>query len=202
MELSLKRSPRLVAAAACFLLGAAVLALGLLPDLGLGRPAAPALVDDLGGFAELEAPTPAAPSELIVYITGAVARPDVYRLPIGARVKDAVIAAGGLRPEAAADQVNLAAPLSDAGHVHIPALSEAPALSDALAAAGPALLDLNQASVVALQDLPGIGQVLAERIIARRDEQGPFKQVEDLRTVSGIGDKLYAQIAPLVTVGP
>jgi competence protein ComEA len=201
MELSLGRSPQLVAAAACFLLGSAVLALGLWP--GLGRPTAPpSIVDDFDGFAELAEPAPAAPIELIVYVTGAVPRPDVYRLPAGARVKDAVLAAGGLRSDAAAEQVNLAAPLNDAGHVHIPALSEAPPLGEAPTSGGPALLDLNRASASALEDLPGVGQVLAERIIARRDEQGPFKQIEDLRTVTGIGDKLYAQLAPLVTVGP
>jgi len=61
---------------------------------------------------------------------------------------------------------------------------------------------LNRASVAELEELPGIGPTLAGRIVARREEQGPFRAVEELREVTGIGEKLFAQIAPLVTVGP
>ena len=77
----------------------------------------------------------------------------------------------------------------------------APAAPDAAGrSAGP--LDLNRATVADLDQLPGIGQVLAERIVARRTEAGPYTAVEELREVTGIGAKLYSQIAPLVTVGP
>jgi competence protein ComEA len=203
------RRPRLLAAAACFALGAAVLLLGWLPNQE--APAAPPALLDLAPLAAAVAPAaeevPTAPAELVVYVTGAVARPDVYRLAPDARVKDVVMAAGGLLPEAAADQVNLAEPLSDAAHVHIPAFGEeattvarAPAAAPLSAATG--LLDLNTASAAELEDLPGIGATLAGRIIARRSEAGPFGAVEDLREVTGVGEKLYSQIAPLVTVGP
>jgi competence protein ComEA len=144
---------------------------------------------------------PTGPAELVVYITGGVRHPDVYRLPIGTRVKDAVLAAGGLRPDAAADQINLAAPLTDAGHVHIPLRSD-PAAPTNATTANQGLLNLNQASLSDLEELPGIGPAMAERIVARRTEEGPFRSVEDLRSVTGVGEKLYAQIAPLVTVGP
>lgn len=207
------RRPRLIAAACCFLLGAGVLAGGLVARLGPGAPAAadPAAADLGGdlGLAPLGADraTPAlAPgdglAELVVYVSGAVPRPDVYRLAPGARVKDAVVAAGGLRPDAAAELINLAEPLADAAHVHIPAASAAagsPAVARA-AQAEPELIDLNAAAEADLEELPGVGTTLAARIVARRAEVGPYGAVEELREVTGVGEKLYAQIAPLVTI--
>ncbi len=212
MELAaLWRSPRLLAATLCFVLGAVILVAGLAPRL-LPQPApAPAGADPLEGLDPLAAPAlpdaaSDAPADLVVYISGAVWRPDVYQLPAGARVNDAVMAAGGLRPEAARERVNLAEPLRDAQHVHIASVAEvaaeAPAAPGAPGAAAGGLLDLNRASAAELEELPGIGPTLAGRIVARREEQGPFRAVEELREVTGIGEKLFAQIAPLVTVGP
>jgi competence protein ComEA len=199
----LRRSPQLLAATACFLLGAVVLGLSLFPGRGQVQPTGMASIEEFDRLPEPAVPTIFAPIELIVYVSGAVERPDVYRLPANARVKDAVLAAGGLRPDAAADQINLAAPLSDASHINIPALSAvADHSAEPATASGPRLLNLNRATAADFENLPGIGPVLAERIISQRNEQGPFKQVEDLRNVSGVGDKLYAQIAPLVTVDP
>jgi competence protein ComEA len=198
------RSPRLLAAALCLLLGAAMLVAGLIPRLAGTLPPPPADA----ALADLAEPAPEwpdeAPPELVVYVTGAVRAPDVYRLPPGARVKDAVLAAGGLRHEAAVAQVNLAEPLSDAQHVHIPALGEGAENepgSGPVAGAEAGLLDLNRASTADLEELPGVGQTIAERIVARRDAEGPFGSVEELREVTGIGSKLYEQIAPLVTAG-
>ncbi|MGQ9925851.1 MAG: helix-hairpin-helix domain-containing protein [Chloroflexaceae bacterium] len=208
---TLWRSPRLLAATLCFLLGAVILAAGLAPRL-LPQPAlAPTGAEPLESLKPFETPAlpeaaSDAPADLVVYISGAVWYPDVYRLPAGARVNDVVTAAGGLRPEAAGEQVNLAEPLRDAQHVHIPSVTEvaagAPAVADAPGADGPRLLDLNRASAAELEELPGIGPILAGRIVARREEQGPFRAVEELREVTGIGEKLFAQIAPLVTVAP
>jgi competence protein ComEA len=228
------RSPRLVAAAACFLLGSAVLAASFIPRWATAA-AVPAAVagDPLGGLDEFgpepagsqdEAkPLPAAPEpqveaapELVVYVTGAVLAPDVYRLPAGARVKDAVVAAGGLSPDAASEQVNLAEPVSDAQHVHVPFFTDLASPAVAGAEDGPAepsqpgeggeggdgLIDLNRASAAELEELPGVGPTLAARILARREEQGPYGSVEELNEVTGVGAKLFAQIAPLVTVGP
>lgn len=202
------RSPRLCAAAACFLLGAVLLGASLLGRLSAPAAAPAALAgDELGGpFDDLGPAPEAAPEladsgELVVYVSGAVLAPDVYRLPAGARVKDAVAAAGGLGPDAAGEQVNLAEPLSDAQHVHVPARAAA-APQAAAAGPGEGLIDLNRASAAELEELPGVGATLAGRILARREERGPYREIGELREVSGVGEKLFAQIEPLVTVGP
>jgi competence protein ComEA len=220
------RRPRLLAAAACLATGLAVIALGpLYRNLPTSTSASAESLDDPFAAEVLAVPTaiPVAPTtsppppDVIVYISGAVAKPDVYRLPADARVKDAVLAAGGLLAEAAGETVNLAAPLSDAAHIHIPHVGElAPApvaelpgvttanpLLTAEAAPAPesgTRLDLNRATHADLEELPGIGKVLAERIIAYRTEHGAFGSVADLRSVSGIGAKLFAQLEPLVMV--
>lgn len=196
------RRPKLLAAVVCAALGVLVLAFGPLLRAEVPAPAAP--LDDLSTFEEASSgdmAAPESPADLIVYVSGAVARPDVYRLPAGARVKDAVLAAGGLLDSAVAEQVNLAAPLSDAEQIHIPRIDEAPVDGPAGAPAADGRLDLNLASAADLEELPGIGATLAGRIIARREEQGPFGSVEELREVTGVGEKLFAQIAPLLVVG-
>jgi competence protein ComEA len=217
------RSPRLVAAAACFALGAALLATSIVPRWASSAAVPAAVADDPLGDLDMFGPEPDEPlepapqaeaaPELVVYVTGAVLAPDVYRLPAGARVKDAVAAAGGLSPDAASEQVNLAEPVSDAQHVHVPFFAELAAPAAAAAGDDPAaaaeagrgddgLIDLNRAGAAELEELPGVGPTLAGRILARREEQGPYRSVEELQEVSGVGAKLFAQIAPLVTVGP
>lgn len=142
---------------------------------------------------------------VVVFISGAVVAPDVYSLPAGARVKDAVLAAGGLNGDADYIQINLAAPVADAQHIHIPSTAEAP-IPSSVAAPAPAvtaattLLDLNQAGVVDLVELPGIGQTIAERIVEYRTSNGPFATVEDLRNVKGVGPALFEKIREYVTV--
>lgn len=217
------QQPRLLAAALCVVAGIAVIALG--PLLRAVPTPMPVAAEPLDPFAAdlLVVPTPLPveptipppPPDLIVYVSGAVAQPDVYRLPAGARVKDVVVAAGGLLPDAAAEMVNLAAPVNDAAHIHIPKVGEiASPISPALStdpvpapntgspppAAAPGLLDLNRATQAELEELPGIGTVLAERIVAYRTEHGAFASVADLRSVTGIGAKLFAQLEPLVVV--
>jgi competence protein ComEA len=150
--------------------------------------------------------TPSRSSTVIVYISGAVGAPDVYELPLDARIKDLVLAAGGLTADADPEQINLAERLKDSTHVHVPRRGEAPA-ADAVAAdtadaaqSGP--LDINTASASDLDGLPGIGQSFADRIIEYRTTNGPFASVEDLQKVKGVGAALFAKIAPLVSVGP
>lgn len=183
------------------------------PDEGLEL-----LQDDVAQGAELAAPLAAVaspapeltptPAPIVVYITGAVLRPDVYTLPSNARVKDAVLAAGGLHPDAASEQINLAASIRDAEHIHIPRVGEAPAALPAgtaePGAAQPASngqININTANATELEDLPGIGQTLAERIVTYREANGPFATPDDLRKVPGIGAKLFEEISPLITVG-
>lgn len=205
--------PRLVAALVCVVLGVAMLIGGPALRGAMTPTDAPpagdldvALIDD--SFAEptvtLVTESPVS-TELIIYVSGAVVSPDVYRLPEGARVLDAVFAAGGFRDDAVGAEVNLAAPLSDAQHIHIPGADEPVTAAVAEAAAGSAvtggLIDLNQASAVDLEELPGIGKALAARIITYREQQGPFSSVEDLQNVTGIGEALFGKISPLVSVG-
>lgn len=221
------RQPRLLAAAICVALGLAVIIAGPLlradptsssmSNEPLADPFAAELLE-VPTTLPLEPTLPPPPPDVIVYVSGAVAQPDVYRLPAGARVKDAVLAAGGLLAEAAGEAVNLAAPVSDAAHIHIPTVGEAvntpaavtpqsSALPDPAATgnAAPAAtdsgrLDLNRATQADFEELPGIGKVLAERIVAYREYHGAFNSVADLRSVSGIGAKLFADLEPLVIV--
>jgi competence protein ComEA len=150
--------------------------------------------------------TPSLPSTVIVYISGAVGVPDVYELPSDARIKDLVLAAGGLTADADPERINLAERLKDSEHVHVPRQGESPdagaAVVDTASVGQGGLLDLNTASASDLDSLPGIGQSFADRIIEYRTANGPFTSVEDLQKVKGIGAALFAKIAPLVSVGP
>jgi competence protein ComEA len=149
---------------------------------------------------------PSLPSTVIVYISGAVGVPDVYELPSDARIKDLVLAAGGLTSDADPGRINLAEPLKDSEHVHVPrqgeSLDNAAVVADTAGIAQGGSLDLNTASASDLDSLPGIGQSFADRIIEYRTTNGPFRSVEDLQKVKGIGAALFAKIAPLVSVGP
>jgi competence protein ComEA len=139
--------------------------------------------------------------QIVVAVVGHVASPGLVTLPAGSRVADALAAAGGLLPDADPASVNAAAVLADGQQVAVGvpgAGGPAPGSGDA--AGGSGLLDLNAAGLADLDALPGIGPVLAQRILDHRSEHGPFTSVEQLDDVSGIGPSLYAQIAPLVTV--
>jgi competence protein ComEA len=137
-------------------------------------------------------PTTAAPSadpaEVVVDAAGAVARPGVYQVPARSRVADVLAAAGGPGPDADLDQVNLAAPVADGDRVYIPRKGERPPDASAAAGApGAQPLDLNQATVDQLDALPGVGPSTARAIVAWRTEHGPFRRVDDLLEVRGIG---------------
>lgn len=154
------------------------------------------------------APTPT-PVTLTVYVSGAVVSPDVYSLPAGSRVQQAVQAAGGFARDAAQAAINLAQPLVDGQQVHVPGADEVTAspvaLSGALASAsspgapgGP--VNINVASVEELTTLPGIGPALASRIVEYRESQGLFRSVEDLKQVKGIGEATLEKLRDLITV--
>jgi len=150
--------------------------------------------------------TPSLPGTVIVYISGAVGVPDVYELPSDARIKDLVLAAGGLTTDANPERINLAERLKDSEHVHVPRQGESPddgrVVADTAGVAQGGPLNLNTASASDLDSLPGIGQSFADRIIEYRTTNGPFTSVGDLQKVKGIGAALFAKIAPLVSVGP
>jgi competence protein ComEA len=143
---------------------------------------------------------PPSPQPLVVHVSGAVVNPGLYQLPPGSRVQDAIQAAGGLLPEADQEALNLAALLKDGQRVLAPTESQAQATT-ASRLAPDAPVDINSASQQALESLPGIGPVLAQRIIAYREANGPFATVEDLQKVDGVGEDTFEKLRELVTVG-
>ena len=166
-------------------------------------PAAPAIVVTLRPT-QPATPAPTAPTTILVYVSGAVKKPDVYTLAVGSIVKDAMNAAGGPADDADLDRINLAAPLSDGMQVHCPrkgeTVSTPPSGSNSTAAAGP--ININTATLEQLEALPGIGPAIAQRIIDYRAANGPFKSIEDIKQVKGIGDALFEKIKDSITVGP
>jgi competence protein ComEA len=137
----------------------------------------------------------------VVSVVGLVARPGLVTLPSGSRVADAIEAAGGLLPEADPAAVNLAAVLADGQQIAVSApgaTTSAPGPGAGTPQGGP--VNLNIATAADLDALPGIGPVLAQRIVSYRDQQGRFTSVEQLDDVPGIGPSIYDQLKPLVTV--
>lgn len=150
---------------------------------------------------------------VVVHVAGAVFEPGLVTLPAGARVADAVRAAGGLREDAAADTLNLARVAEDGEQILVPSINDAPreaapgapgspgaTAPPAGPPAGSGKVNLNAADATALQELPGVGPATAEKIIAYRDENGPFRSVDELDDVSGIGPKTMERLRELVTV--
>lgn len=156
-----------------------------------------------GGTAS--APASASPSPevvVLVDVAGWVRRPGVYEFTEGARVIDAIDAAGGARSGAVLEALNLAAPLTDGTQILVPREGQegvAPAPVTGGAVAG-GLVNVNSAIATELEELPGIGEVIAQRIIDYRTENGPFATVDELLDVSGIGDAILESIRELVTV--
>ncbi len=141
----------------------------------------------------------AAPASVFVHVSGSVSAPGLYVLDQGARVVDAVSAAGGFALEADQAAVNLARPVSDGEQLHVPAVGAGPG-AGAAEAPGDGRVNLNTADAAALDTLPRIGQAMAARIIEWRDANGRFTSVEDLLSVPGIGDKMLETLRDLVTV--
>ncbi|GAA1904172.1 hypothetical protein GCM10009814_36980 [Lapillicoccus jejuensis] len=161
---------------------------------------------------------------LVVDVAGQVARPGLVRLPAGARVADALARAGGAGSAADLTVLNLARPLVDGERLYVPRPGEVPPTvlgpvvagggtgsagggetaagtpgsGSAVGAGGP--VDLNSADLAALDGLPGVGPVLAQRILDWRTQHGRFSTVDELGEVSGIGDKLLGTLRPLVAV--
>lgn len=219
-------------AARWWIAGAAVLLLGFMvarPSIGpsLGNSAIPAatvppsLLSEQSPAASFESPQ-ATPSQVAVYVCGAVHRPGVYRVGPGARVNDAIDRAGGALAEADLEQLNLAQALSDGMKVDVPKKGQVLAstiVQDETASAFGATtshrsrhrsgrsshklqpgqsLDINTATEAELTQLPGVGPGLARRIIEYRTANGPFQTVDDLQNVSGIGPSKFDRMAPFI----
>jgi len=144
---------------------------------------------------DLEPVTPQAPPQqhIVVHVAGAVSSPGLVQLVEGARVADAVAAAGGGLPDADLASVNLAAPVLDGQLVFIAEKGTGGPVGDGR-------LRLNLATLAEVEQLPGVGPVLAQRILDRRDVIGGFKEVEDLLDVSGIGESRLEDLRPLIVV--
>ncbi|HZD17847.1 MAG TPA: ComEA family DNA-binding protein [Actinomycetota bacterium] len=145
-------------------------------------------------------PSPS-PLVLLVDVAGWVRHPGVYEFAEGARVIDAIEAAGGARPGAVLQSLNLAAPLVDGTQVLVPKQGEVgtePVGAPGTSTGG--LINVNSASASELEALPGIGEVIAQRIVDHRTQNGPFTSVDQLVDVSGIGDAILESIRELVTV--
>ncbi len=152
---------------------------------------------------------------LLVHVTGAIASPGMYALPAGARTQDALVAAGGLLPDADAGLINLAAFLEDGQQVWVPwkqavpeptergeSIPNLPEGQPSLATPDPARpININLATQTELESLPGIGPVIAQHIIEYRQQFGPFENIEEIQAVNGIGDAKFDQIKDYITVG-
>lgn len=143
----------------------------------------------------------ARPPVLAVYVTGCVKAPGVYRLPKGSRVEDAIAAAGGLLDGADSENLNLAAILSDGQRLHIPVLQRDGLAEEQTSQRGhDNRINLNTATERDLESLPGIGPEIARRIVEYRQQNGRFTSVDDLKKVSGIGEKTLNRIRQLLRV--
>lgn len=132
--------------------------------------------------------------QLYVHVVGAVKAPGLYQLEVGARVSDAILAAGGFAVKAAQQSVNLARIVSDGEQVVVLLEDEITGESNS------GLISLNRATLEQLDSLPGVGPALAGRILEFRKANGSFSSIEQLQDVSGIGPKVFDDIAPLLTL--
>lgn len=178
---------------------AAVVVIGIFVRALDQRSAPPIVIED-----------PLQDLEIVVSVEGAVATPGVYRLPAEARYQDAIDAAGGASEQADLAMVNLARRIRDEDRITIPMRGVGGMTSPAVVPGDATLIDpssagdridINSASATELESLPGIGPVLAERIVEVRTANGPFHAVDDLALVPGVSRKLVEQLRPLVTAG-
>ena len=208
------RGDRRIAAAllGCVAVAAAVawFRAGTTSSSALPRPAAAARANDAA--TSTATTTTTRPAAIVVDVVGAVRRSGVVHLVAGARVVDAIDAAGGSTPDADLTRLNLAAALTDGSRVAVPrvgtpapevdpaAVSSAPSPGSDSATSPGTPVNLNTANAQQLDVLPGIGPATAATIIKDREVHGPFQSVDDLGRVRGIGDSKLEQLRGLVTV--
>lgn len=142
-----------------------------------------------------------APSAVIyVHLLGAVTRPGLYELREDARAIDAVAAAGGFTADAERTALNLARFLSDGEQIRVPVIGELPVVPVGESGTIGGKVNLNTADATTLETLPRVGPAMSARIIDWRDTNGRFASIEDLRSVTGIGEKTFAALKDLITV--
>ena len=162
----------------------------------------------------------ATPQIITVHVAGSVKNPGVYRLKYGSRINDGIVAAGGATSAANLDVINLATVLNEGEQIYVPKRGEKPhtitnrpqlggggdaagglnGVGGATSSAVPQLININLASVVELEQLPGVGPATAKAIVAYREKNGAFLKVEDLLKVRGIGPAKLSEILPRARV--
>jgi len=142
-----------------------------------------------------------------VHIGGAVRNPGLYYLDPSSRVADAIQSAGGPTADADLDAINLASRVTDGLKIVVPSRvnkENSMVAADSGQSSGTSesggKININTASARELEELPGIGEVLAERIVSFRETNGPFKSIEEIKKVSGIGEKKFESIRDLIVV--
>lgn len=145
---------------------------------------------------------------IYIHVAGAVVSPGICELPQGSRVNDAILACGGFAEDANTETLNLARVLSDGEQLLVPrtgtdAIESEEATSSAASSQGSlqGKININTATVSELDTLPGIGESTAQKIIDDRTSNGPFATIEDLKRVSGIGDKKYRALEDYICIG-
>ncbi len=199
MSMTITKQIALWVAWGCVALGGMLIAWQIIAPANAN--ATPLLVPTPGVLAEADVSVDAAATatpvaDVVVYISGAVNKPGVYKVAASARVADVVVLAGGLRADADYAAVNLAAHISDATHIQVQSVGAA--TTRAPVESGPTTVAVNSASVEELTALPGIGPALAARIVEYRTAHGVFTTMDDLGAVPGIGPAMQAKLAPLL----
>jgi competence protein ComEA len=128
---------------------------------------------------------------VVVHVAGSVKNPGLYQLPDGARIADAIEAAGGVSKKSAANSVNLARAVFDGEQILV---------GESSAGATGGGISINSGSVSELEDLPGVGPVIAARIVSFREKNGPFTTIDELGEVSGIGDSIMGSVRDIATL--
>jgi competence protein ComEA len=150
------------------------------------------------GAAQSAAPAVIELPDCYVHVVGEVAKPGIYNLPANSRVFEAVFVAGGFTPKADQSSVNLARAVGDGEQIIVLAKGQVITTQPGIVASQN--ISLNHGTQIQLEDLPGVGPTLAARIIDWRVANGGFKKIEDLKNVTGIGNKLFLQIKARATL--
>ncbi|WP_073088438.1 helix-hairpin-helix domain-containing protein [Selenomonas ruminantium] len=149
--------------------------------------------------------------EITVYVTGAVNKPGLVKVPEGARAADAVNACGGLLPTADSEKVNMAQALKDGQQLKVPeksvmankndvSKSDRSNVDKSKAGGSGDLININTADEKALDTLPGVGPAMAKRIIEYRETEGAFQSIEDIKKIRGIGEAKFAKLKDKICI--
>ena len=161
-----------------------------------------AVVLDAAATAESSPPK----QEITVYVTGAVNKPGLVKVPEGARAADAVNACGGLLPTADGEKINMAQSLKDGQQLKVPEKTGTNGKTDSgktdksKGADSGEKVNINTADEKALDTLPGVGPAMAKRIIEYRETEGAFQSIEDIKKIRGIGEAKFAKMKDKICI--